>query len=186
MEPAPDTYVCRYVHRRALSRSDAMGCCSLGATVYLDLARALPQPRRVRPGCMHTMMGAVATRAVVGLREGGSSTGTIQHIGHLVADLRSHEILMRHAVFEAGSLNTADGSPQVAPTTCRTCDLAGGPGRPGSASVLSGLSRTRWAPVSFVVHFSVFHKGLKVCVHCSTCSPRSPREDLLSEKVSEQ
>lgn len=90
--------VCKYMHTCVLSRSDAMGC-SLGATFYLDLTRALPQPRCVGPGRMHTVTGAVAARAVVGLREGGLSTGTIQHISHLAADPRSREIFTEACSF---------------------------------------------------------------------------------------
>lgn len=61
-------------------------------TVYLDLARALPQPRCVGPGCVHTVMGAAAARVAGEPLESVSSTGIIQHISRSVTDLRSREI----------------------------------------------------------------------------------------------
>lgn len=111
------THMCTYMHTRALSRSDAMGC-SLGVTVYLDLARVLPQPGRWGPGCMHVVVGAVAARAVVSLREDGSNIGTIQHISHLAADVRSHEIFteacsFRSRVIEHSRWSCPGGSPNM-------------------------------------------------------------------------
>lgn len=64
----------------------------MGVTVYLDPARALPRLRGVGPAWVHRVMVAVVAQAVVGPREGGSSTGTGQPISQLATDLRSQEI----------------------------------------------------------------------------------------------
>lgn len=77
---------------------------SMGVTVYLDPARALPRLRDVGPGWVHRGMVAVVAQASVGPREGRPSTGTGHPVGQLATDLRSQEIFTEACGFAGGWL----------------------------------------------------------------------------------